>query len=195
MWSEISNIGDAALTLPVALTCAIWLALSDWRLAVRWVALLAAGMSVVGATKILYAGCGIEIPQFDFRVISGHTMLSTSVWTVALSTLWQGFRAGKAPGVAAGLAVGAVTAIARVLDHSHTVPEVVAGWLLGAAVALAFLRAYGDAQPRAFSPRIAAVSLLLVSSIAYGHRAPFQQMIDTHSPQFCAFVRGAGNGA
>ncbi|KVE99659.1 phosphatase PAP2 family protein [Burkholderia vietnamiensis] len=195
MWSEISNIGDAALTLPVALTCAVWLALSDWRLAVRWVALLAAGMSVVGATKILYAGCGIEIPQFDFRVISGHTMLSTSVWTVALATLWQGFRAGKAPGVAAGLAVGAVTAIARVLDHSHTVPEVVAGWLLGAAVALAFLRAYGDAQPRAFSPRIAAVSLLLVSGIAYGHRAPFQQMIDTHSPQFCAFVRGAGHGA
>ena len=50
MWSEISNIGDAALTLPVALTCAVWLALSNWRLALRWVAPLALGMSVVGAT-------------------------------------------------------------------------------------------------------------------------------------------------
>ncbi|KVV55141.1 phosphoesterase [Burkholderia territorii] len=194
MWSEISNIGDAALTLPVALTCAIWLALSDWRLAVRWIVLLAAGMSVVGATKILYAGCGVEIPQFDFRVISGHTMLSTSVWTVALSMLWQAFRAGKAPGVAAGLAVGAVTAVARVFDHSHTIPEVVVGWLLGALVALAFLRTYDRAHTRSFSPRIAAVCLLLVSGIAYGNRAPFQQMIDTHSPQFCAFVRTSGNG-
>ncbi|VWB73945.1 phosphoesterase [Burkholderia dolosa] len=191
MWSEISNIGDAALTLPIALTCAAWLALSNWTLAVRWVALLAAGMIVVGATKILYAGCGVEIPQFDFRVISGHTMLSTSVWTVALSMLWQAFRPGKAPGVAAGLAIGATTAVARVFDHSHTVPEVVAGWLLGAAVALVFLHAYDRAQKRAFSPRVAAVCLLLVSGIAYGHRAPFQQMIDAHSPQLCAFMRGS----
>jgi len=195
MWSEISNIGDAALTLPVALTCAVWLALSDWRLAVRWIVLLAAGMSLVGATKILYAGCGVEIPQFDFRVISGHTMLSTSVWTVALSMLWQAFRAGKVPGVAAGLAVGAVTAVARVFDHSHTIPEVVVGWLLGALVALVFLRIYDRAHKRSLSPRIAAVCLLLVSGIAYGNRAPFQQMIDTHSPQFCAFMRTSGNGS
>ncbi|MCA8201524.1 phosphatase PAP2 family protein [Burkholderia sp. AU33545] len=195
MWSEISNIGDAALTLPVALTCAVWLALSDWRLAVRWIVLLAAGMSLVGATKILYAGCGVEIPQFDFRVISGHTMLSTSVWTVALSMLWQAFRADKVPGVAAGLAVGAVTAVARVFDHSHTIPEVVVGWLLGALVALVFLRIYDRSHKRSVSPRIAAVCLLLVSGIAYGNRAPFQQMIDTHSPQFCAFMRTSGNGS
>ncbi|MFP3502920.1 phosphatase PAP2 family protein [Burkholderia sp. SIMBA_062] len=194
MWSEISNLGDAALTLPVALTCAVWLALSNRRLAVRWIVLLAAGMSLVGATKILYAGCGVEIPQFDFRVISGHTMLSTSVWTVALSMLWQAFRPGNAPGVAAGLAVGAVTAAARVFDHSHTIPEVVVGWLLGALVALVFLRAYVRAHKRSFSPRIAAVCLLLVSGIAYGHRAPFQQMIDTHSPQVCAFMRTSGDG-
>ncbi|WP_416269668.1 phosphatase PAP2 family protein (plasmid) [Burkholderia cepacia] len=195
MWSEISNIGDAALTLPIALTCAAWLALTDWRLAARWGVLLAAGMGVVGATKILYAGCGIELPQFDFRVISGHTMLSTSVWTVALSMLWQAFRPGKVPGIAAGLAIGAVTAVARVFDHSHTVPEVIVGWMLGALVALVFLRGFDGVRQRAFSPRVAAVCLLLVSGIAYGHRAPFQQMIDTHSPQLCAFVRApSGDG-
>ncbi|MGS0891799.1 phosphatase PAP2 family protein [Burkholderia stagnalis] len=193
MWSDISNIGDAALTLPIAVTCAAWLALSDWKLAVRWVAQLAAGMSLVGATKILYAGCGVAIPAFDFRVISGHTMLSTSVWTVALTMLWQAFRSGRAPGVAAGLGIGALTAVARVFDHSHTIPEVVAGWLLGALVALTFLRAYERARKTSFSPRVAAVCLLLVSGIAYGHRAPFQQMIDTHSPQLCAFVRSSGD--
>ncbi|MGU7772819.1 phosphatase PAP2 family protein [Burkholderia sp. MR1-5-21] len=189
MWSEISNIGDAALTLPIAVTCAAWLALFDRRLAIRWIALLAAGMSVVGATKILYAGCGIGLPQFDFRVISGHTMLSTSVWTVAASMLWQAFRPGKRPGALIGLSVGAVTGIARVFDHSHTFPEVVAGWVLGASVALTFLRAYDRVEKKPFSPRVVAICLFLVSGIAYGHRAPFQQMIDTHSPQLCAFVR------
>ena len=80
-------------------------------------------------------------------------------------------------------------------DHSHTVPEVIVGWMLGALVALVFLRGYDSARQRAFSPRVAAVCLLLVSGIAYGHRAPFQQMIDTHSPQLCAFVRApSGDG-
>ncbi|MCO8610519.1 phosphatase PAP2 family protein [Burkholderia multivorans] len=194
MWSQISNIGDAALTLPIALTCAGWLVVSNWRLAVRWIALLAAGMALVGATKILYAGCGVALPAFDFRMISGHTMLSTSVWTVALAMLWHAFRPGSAPGVAAGLAIGAVTAVARVFDDSHTVPEVIAGWLLGALVAIVFVRAYVRAPKRSFSPGAAAVCLLLVSGIAYGHRAPFQQMIDTHSPQLCAFVHPAQVG-
>jgi membrane-associated phospholipid phosphatase len=191
MWSAISNIGDAALTLPVALTCAVWLALCNRRLAWRWVALLAAGMILVGATKILYAGCDIRIPAFDFRMISGHTMLSTSVWTVTISVLWQAFRVEKLPGAVIGLIVGAVTGIARVFDHSHTIPEAIAGWMLGALVALAFLRVYDRMEKKPFSPRVAAISLLLVSGVAYGHRAPFQQMIDTQSPKLCAFVRSA----
>jgi len=33
-----------------------------------------------------------------------------------------------------------------------------------------------------------------VSGIAYGHRVPFHQMIDTHSPQLCAFVHPAQAG-
>ena len=113
MWSEISNIGDAALTLPIALTCAAWLALTDWRLAARWGVLLAAGMGVVGATKILYAGCGIELARFDFRVISGHTMLSTSVWTVALSMLWQAFRTGATVEVVAAVRAACGSARSR----------------------------------------------------------------------------------
>lgn len=86
MWSAISDLGDAALTLPLSAACCAWLlrASPERRYAVSWLALLAAGMLVVGLTKILYAGCGVQIRAIGFRVVSGHTMLASAVWPMAL---------------------------------------------------------------------------------------------------------------
>jgi membrane-associated phospholipid phosphatase len=194
MWEAISNIGDAALTLPVALACAAWAFASNRRLAFRWMLCLAAGMALVGATKILYAGCGIEARQLDFRVISGHTMLSTSVWSVAFAMLFQSIGRNRWIGAAIGLLVGAITGVARVFDHAHTAPEVVIGWLTGALVVYVVLQWRWNAAWHLRSPKIAAAALLLVSSVAYGHRAPIQHVIDTRSPQICELVRSAVSG-
>ncbi|CAE6969357.1 hypothetical protein R70199_08056 [Paraburkholderia domus] len=79
MWNAISNLGDAALTVPAPITCTIWLKLLSREFASRWMLLLAAGMALVGVTKILYAGCRVAIPSIGFRVVSGHTTLSTAV--------------------------------------------------------------------------------------------------------------------
>ncbi|MFM0405244.1 phosphatase PAP2 family protein [Paraburkholderia dipogonis] len=186
MWTAISNVGDAALTLPVALTCALWLRLSDKTLAVRWVVLLVAGMALVGMTKILYAGCGVEISAIGFRVISGHTTLSTAVWTVAIALLWRSTGGNARVGALAGLTVGVLTAFARVFDDAHTVPEVIAGWLLGALVAALFVHPLARSNVKLFRPFAAAAGLLLVTTVAYGHHAPIQAMIDHYSPGICA---------
>ena len=85
MWNAISDFGDAAVTLPLAVGCAIWIASSDRRLAAYWLIFLAAGVALVGTTKILYAGCGIQINEIGFRVVSGHTMLSSAVWTTCIA--------------------------------------------------------------------------------------------------------------
>jgi hypothetical protein len=69
MWNAVSNFGDAAVTLPLALACAIWIASSNRHAAACWPFLLSAGMAIVGATKILYAGCGIETSEIGFRVV------------------------------------------------------------------------------------------------------------------------------
>jgi hypothetical protein len=191
MWGLISNIGDAALTLPAALACTVWLAATSRRLALRWVLLLTFGMALVGVTKILYAGCGAEIATIGFRVISGHTMLSTSVWSVTIGLLWRARRPwgiiGLIPGLRLipGLLMGAATGLARVFDNSHTTPEVIAGWLIGGLVALLFLREFGEADASPFHPLAATAGLLLLSTVAYGHRAPLQEMIDGYSPVLC----------
>lgn len=185
MWNAISNLGDAALTLPVAITCTIWLKLSSRAVANRWMLLLAAGMALVGVTKILYAGCGVEIPSIGFRVISGHTTLSTAVWAVTLALLFRSAGGDARVGAVAGLVVGMLTAVARVLDHAHTVPEVVAGWLLGGAIAALCVRALAVSKARMFRPAVTAAGLLMVTTVAYGHHAPIQAMIDKYSPSVC----------
>ncbi|BAN23930.1 phosphatase PAP2 family protein [Caballeronia insecticola] len=185
LWT-LSNLGDAALLLPLALVCALWLRSVDMRLAVRWAVLLTAGMGLVGLSKILYAGCGVEIPAIQFRMISGHTMLAASIYTVAGGLLFGGFGGGwYRLGALGGLALAAAIGASRIMQDAHTPAEVVAGWLLGAAIAaLLLLRVFDKPRkmPRAL---VAGVGLLAVSSIAYGHHAPFQRMIEHYSWWLC----------
>ncbi|MFL9911368.1 phosphatase PAP2 family protein [Paraburkholderia sp. RL17-337-BIB-A] len=184
MWNAISNFGDAAVTLPLAVGCAIWIAASDRRVAAYWLVCLSVGMAIVGATKILYAGCGIEIREIGFRVVSGHTMLSSAVWTTCIALFLR--RSGRSSvGITLGLASGAIIGAARVFEEAHTVSEVIAGWAVGSTVALFFLRSLDKSHVQLRGTVVAAVSLLLVSGIAYGHNAPFQSLIDRYSPTIC----------
>ncbi|CAD6530891.1 phosphatase PAP2 family protein [Paraburkholderia metrosideri] len=183
MWTVFSNIGDGAVTLPVAALCVGWLAFFNVRQALRLTGVLAIGLAIVGATKIMYAGWGISVPALDFRVVSGHTMLSTSVWMVAITLQLKWWRQPPLPGVIAGMAIGAFTGISRLLNHSHSLPEVIAGWLLGVFVAAFFLRTAVNVEFERFKPVWSTLSLLLVSTLGYGHEAPFQYLIETRSPE------------
>lgn len=186
LWNAISNVGDAALTLPLAMACAVWLRLSEPTLARTWVFLLGIGTALVGVTKILYAGCGISISAIGFRVISGHTMLATSVWTAVLALVFRGAGASISKASVIGLVVGALTAVARVLDHAHAVSEVLAGWTVGAMVGIIFVGTLGRSRTQLFRPLAAAGTLFLITSLAYGHHAPIQRLIDEHSHYLCA---------
>jgi membrane-associated phospholipid phosphatase len=181
MWPVFTNIGDAAMTLPAALICTAWIAKSDVRLALRWAMALALGMALVGATKILYAGWDVSLPAIDFRVISGHAMLSTSVWTVTFTLLLRSWGQRPFIGVIAGLLLGALTGLARVHDHSHSLSEVAIGWALGAVIAAIVLRSAWRVNTERFSPVGATAVLLFVSVLTYGHTAPFERLIDAHS--------------
>jgi ABC-type uncharacterized transport system permease subunit len=85
-------------------------------------------------------------------------------------------------GVVGGLIVGACTGLARVFDHSHSLSEVAIGWVVGAVVGAVFLRACVNAKLEQFRPMAVTITLLVVSTLAYGHTTPFQRLIDGHSP-------------
>lgn len=192
MWTSISRLGDAALTVPLAAVCSAWLATSmhGWRIAVSWLMLLGGGMLAVGLTKVLYAGCGIEIRTIHFRVISGHTMLAASVWPMAfLLALHDGWHVRAHIALLPGSALAAAVATARVFDHAHTVSEVTIGWIIGMLIMVTLLRwkAAPVLLPWRRSP--AAASMLAVSSIAYGYCSPIQAAIENYSPLLCTAFR------
>ncbi|TDN67472.1 phosphatase PAP2 family protein [Paraburkholderia sp. BL10I2N1] len=188
-WISVTDLGDAALMLPLAFVCAVWIYASDRSASVRWLLSLTLGALLVGATKFLHAGCGIEIPAVHFRVISGHAMLSSAVWTVVIALLvgsansrWH--RAGAMLGLLLAAAIG----VGRVVEHAHTTIEIVLGWTLGSAIALTFLRRFFN-EPRSMPRPLAAGAVLLaISSIAYGHHAPFQRIIVQYSPSLCRWL-------
>ncbi|MBZ5788782.1 phosphatase PAP2 family protein [Burkholderia contaminans] len=188
MWAAVSDLGDAAMTLPLAVVCIAWLTRSTAgrRHAASWALMLAAGMALVGATKMLYAGCGIQIRPINFRVISGHTMLASAVWPMAcMLVLSSGVQPRASTSLSLGLALGALIGVARVFDDAHTPSEVVAGWLVGSAVALAFAWRHGAPRIDARYRALVAGSLLAVSAIAYGRHAPIQAAIELYSPFLC----------
>ncbi|AOJ26894.1 phosphatase PAP2 family protein [Burkholderia seminalis] len=192
MWAAVSDLGDAALTLPLAVVCIAWLVRSTAgrHRAASWALMLAAGMALVGATKMLYAGCGIQIRPIHFRVISGHTMLASAVWPmVCVLALSGGMQprasASRALPLGLGLALGALIGVARVFDDAHTPSEVVAGWLVGSAVALAFVWRHGTPRVDARSRVLVVGSLLAVSAAAYGRHVPIQEAIELYSPFLC----------
>ncbi|WP_244807499.1 phosphatase PAP2 family protein [Caballeronia zhejiangensis] len=185
LWT-LSNLGDAAFLLPLALVCALWLRTVDVRLAVRWAVLLAIGMGLVGLSKILYAGCGVEIAATRLRMISGHTMLAASIYTVEGGLLFGAFGGSwHRLGAAGGLALAAAIGASRIMQDAHTPAEVVAGWVLGAVVAALFLMRVFETPRKMPRALVAGCALLAVSSIAYGHHAPFQRMIEHYSWRLC----------
>lgn len=192
MWTSISRLGDAALTVPLAAVCSAWLATSmhGWRITASWLMLLGGGMLAVGVTKVLYAGCGIEIRAIHFRMISGHTMLAASVWPMAfLLALHDGWHVRARIALLPGSALAAAIATARVFDHAHTVSEVAVGWIVGMLVMVTLLR--WKAAPLLLPWRRfpAAASMLVVSGIAYGYCSPIQAAIETYSPFLCTAFR------
>ncbi|MGI4814907.1 MAG: phosphatase PAP2 family protein [Janthinobacterium lividum] len=194
VWWAITNFGDAGLTVPLAAALAGWLAIADRYLAVRWLLMLAVGAAIVGVTKILYAGCGIEIEAIGFRVVSGHSMLASAVWPGVFAVLAYGIgrqylRVGIGIGVLAAITIG----VSRFFVNAHSVSEIIAGVVVGLAVVLVFLRIFEQRAPQLPDARytaLAAVGFAIIVVIAYGHGTPIQALIDRWSPSVCRQLLG-----
>jgi membrane-associated phospholipid phosphatase len=187
-WVHVTNFGDAAVTMPMALVIAGWVFAGNRQLAFKWLMLLGAGALVVGFTKILYAGCGVEITALHFRVISGHAMLSTAVWTVAFAELARGIRPRfSIAGAVVGLSFATLISISRLILHMHYVSEVITGWMLGTLVAGLFLSKIGSVNLKARRPIVIVAAILasILAMSAYGQHAPLQGFISYYSPWLC----------
>jgi hypothetical protein len=181
LWFSITRLGGAGLTLPLALTIALWLVLGyTWRLALGWLAIIGGAAAVVMLTKIAFLGWGVGVREWDFTGVSGHAMLSTAVYPVAFFPALRPESAGVRPlGVVCGLAAGLVVGLSRVVLVAHSPSEAVAGCAIGALAAALFIWWAWDARPGKLSAVAVAVSLLMLTVALHDVRVPTQHWI-TH---------------
>jgi membrane-associated phospholipid phosphatase len=177
-WIVITDLGDAAVMVPIALAIAVWLSASHaWRGALAWLSLFGGGAFLVICTKVAYAGWGVGVEALDFTGVSGHSMSATSVLAVAGYLI--GGRYSKSAAILAGLlgyGAGVAVGVSRVALGDHSPSEVVVGCTLGGAIALA---AIGIIQARlrmVAAPMVFAFTMLALVLTLHGHRAPSERL-------------------
>jgi membrane-associated phospholipid phosphatase len=184
LWFYITAFGGAAPMLPLALAIGVWLTLGHtWRAALTWLGLLAAAIALVTLTKVAFLGWGVGVRSLDFTGVSGHAMLSSAIFPMlGFLTLRNAPAWWRYGGVAAGLAVGVLVGVSRVVIDAHSVSEVVAGCALGAAVPLTWLAwasSAGYARHTPLSPWLVTGSLGALIIALHGFHAPTHRWV-TH---------------
>lgn len=133
VWRTITDLGDAAVTVPVAVATAGFLVVARWpRAAALWLLAVGTSGALLAALKFGFASCGRLAPGTILSP-SGHAAMSMAVFG-SLAVL-VGARSG--PGVRRGLfaataALVVAIGLSRVILGAHTLPEVAIGAGAGA---------------------------------------------------------------
>lgn len=181
LWYSITSLGGAGMTLPLAFAIALWLGVGyTWRMAAGWLLLLGVAIGVVTVTKLAFLGWGVGVREFDFTGVSGHAMLSTAVYPVALFLMLLRTRPPvRVLGVVLGLAAGMAVGLSRVVLSAHSPSEAITGCLVGALAALLFVRMAWNAVPERLSMLPVVVSLMALAVLMHGVHVPTQRWV-TH---------------
>ena len=181
-WWRFTWLGDSGLLLPVAALIALWLASSrrTWPACGLWVLIFGAASSLVLASKLAFLGWGVGSARFNFTGISGHTMLSASVWPVALWLLASRGTHELRVGLAIfGWLLAAAVGVSRLAIYAHSGSEVAAGYLLGVVASASFLALQRRmAHPRVRASLVALSLMLPLLQIQPGHAAPTHGLIE-----------------
>ncbi|MES2757174.1 MAG: membrane-associated phospholipid phosphatase [Pseudomonadota bacterium] len=174
-WDKFLHLGDISLILAAAAGITAWLlAARAWRMAFWWSLLFAAGIGLVGASKIAYIAWGQALPGLDFKAASGHAAGITAIAPLLLYLLAR-HRGGalRTTAIAAGLALGALMGVLLVAGDEHSVAEALAGWALGAVVSLGGIWMAADLPPQRPAHGLLCSALAFAAAAAVTHSFPF----------------------
>lgn len=134
VWVFITDCGDSAVTVPLALLVLIFLVVSrQQRVACAWILTVGGAAIVIAALKLAFGACGTAIAGSHIVSPSGHTAMSTAVYGALALLSGSRLPAGRRYAVyaAAGAAIVGI-ALSRVVLHEHNFAEIVVGWIVGA---------------------------------------------------------------
>lgn len=178
-WTFLTDFGDSAVTLPLALFVALILV---WRgrrsTAAAWLLAVGACGVSIAVLKLLLGSCASTPLLPGLISPSGHAAMSMAVYGsfAVLASAPLG-RTGAVLVRALALALVAAIAWSRLVLGAHTGTEVVAGLAIGALAVLAFATLSRPSPQPALPPaRLAAGAVILVLAV-HGTHWPIEQTI------------------
>jgi len=134
IWVFVTDCGDSAVTVPLALLTLVFLIASGQRrCAVFWMLAIGGSAVAIAALKLAFGACGQRLPLARIISPSGHAAMSAAVYGSLALLAGTGLSPGRRHTLYL-LTAAAVVAIAvsRLALERHTLPEVVLGLLVGA---------------------------------------------------------------
>ena len=196
IWRFITDLGDTAVTLPLALLMLCFLsAARQPRLAIGWVAAILGCVSMIGGLKLVLDVCGDPLAGTGLTSPSGHVAMSTVVYGGIAAAI----SASLAPPVRAALIANTTALIilmplSRIVLRVHTPVEVVVGLAVGLASLVIIVATV--AIRRAQLPVLwFAAAAILVAMFFHGERLPAEQAIHHLAGRFDLLRSRCNSGA
>lgn len=177
----VTNFGDQAVILPLAVAIALVLALSGWRRgALAWTSAIGGTLALILFLKLRFFACGHVSPGASFGNPSGHTAAAAAVYGALAAVLVRYIRDDRRWALLCAVAIGVLLAVVigktRLMLDMHSMAEVVVGGAIGVGGAASFVLLAGPPSHAVRIERIVATGLLAVA-ILYGYRLPAEAAI------------------
>jgi membrane-associated phospholipid phosphatase len=162
----LTDFGDQAMILPLAVIIAFAWAASGWRRGtIAWCLVVPGTLGVVLVAKLAVFACAGMLPAWDLNSPSGHTASAAVVYGGVVVLLaprrWQRVSVWCAP-----IVIAVVIGITRVGLRQHTIADTIAGGLIGVAGAWLLVRVAGP-RPRLSPHAFAVLGAALATAIMF----------------------------
>jgi membrane-associated phospholipid phosphatase len=179
VWSFITDFGDTAVTVPLAIMVTGFLfAAKQPRLAIGWALVILLCAGVTGAVKLAFTVCGYPLAGSGLTSPSGHTAMSVAVYGGLAAIVGNGL---KAPARAALVAAAAIftsgIALSRTIIGYHTPIEVAIGLVVGIAALGAMIGVLARYRPEHLPIGWLSAGALVVFVLFHGTQWPAERVI------------------
>lgn len=148
IWNFVTDFGDSAVTVPLALLTLVFLAAGrQSRVAFDWVLAIGGCAVAIGVLKLVFGACGSRESITAIVSPSGHTAISTAVYGSLAVLIGARLRPARRHVlyIAAAVAI-VIIGVSRIALDDHTPAEVVLGLVVGASAVALFRARLADRQ-------------------------------------------------
>ena len=174
----VTDFGDQAVLLPLALGVALLFGLTGWhRGAIAWTTAIGGTLGLMLVLKLGFLACDNHLPD-HLRSPSGHTAAAASIYGGLLALAIRRITGHERWTLACTVAIAAVIGTSRLALGVHTGPEVVIGGIVGVCGGLATVALAGAPPPGLRLRGMAAVTLFVLV-LFHGFHLPAEAAIKT----------------